>query len=134
MLNIYVFFILLDVWLSTNIWQRTNPSCIILFLSISFKQQSINFKFLVSVFFILCPTCHCKMILNDYYFTWCGGHFLYKGIQMCRWNTVASNHANSDHVPSFSCLNVWNVRQVTSDVYDITVTTSTYHSRRCGRL
>jgi hypothetical protein len=49
-------------------------------------------------------------------------------------NMVVSNHVNSDHVPSFSCLDVWNVRQTTSGVYAITVTTSTYHSRRCGRL
>jgi len=48
--------------------------------------------------------------------------------------TVVSNHVNSDHVPSFSCLNVWNVRETTPGVYAITVTTSTYHSRRCGRL
>jgi hypothetical protein len=50
-------------------------------------------------------------------------------------NTVVSNHVNSDHVPSFSCHDVsWsNVRQTTSGVYAITVTTSTY-SRRCGRL
>jgi hypothetical protein len=34
----------------------------------------------------------------------------------------------------FSCLDVWNVRQTTSGVYAITVTTSTYHSRRGGRL
>jgi hypothetical protein len=31
-------------------------------------------------------------------------------------NTVVSNHVNSDHVPSFSCLDVWNVRQTTSGV------------------
>jgi hypothetical protein len=35
---------------------------------------------------------------------------------------------------SFSYLDVWNVRQTTSGVYDISVTTSTYHSRRYGRL
>ena len=39
------------------------------------------------------------------------------------------NHANSDHVPSFSSLDVWNVRPTTSGVYAITVTTSIYHSR-----
>jgi len=46
---------------------------------------------------------------------------------------VVSNHVNSDHVQSFSCLDVWNVRRTTSGVYAITVT-STYHSRRCSRL
>jgi hypothetical protein len=40
-------------------------------------------------------------------------HLLYH--QMC--NTVASNHVNSDHVPSFSCLDVWTNRQETSGVY-----------------
>ena len=49
-------------------------------------------------------------------------------------NTVVSNHVNSDHVPSFSCLDVWISRQTTSGVYAIIVTTSAYHSRRCGRL
>jgi hypothetical protein len=29
-------------------------------------------------------------------------------------NTVVSNHVNSDHVPSFSCHDVWNARQTTS--------------------
>ena len=52
----------------------------------------------------------------------------------CFTNTVVSNHVNSDHVPSFSCLDVWTNRQATSGVYAITVTTSAYHSRRCGRL
>ena len=42
---------------------------------------------------------------------------------MC-FNTVVSNHVNSDHVPSFSCLDVWTNRQATSGVYAITVTTS----------
>jgi hypothetical protein len=50
------------------------------------------------------------------------------------FNTVVSNHVNSDHVPSFSCLDVLFSRQTTSAVYAITVTTSAYHSRRCGRL
>jgi hypothetical protein len=36
--------------------------------------------------------------------------------------------------PSFSCHDVRNVRQATSSAYVITVTTSTYHSRRCDRL
>ena len=49
-------------------------------------------------------------------------------------NTVVSNHVNSDHVSSFSCRDVWKVRQTTSGVYAITVTTSAYHSRRFGRL
>jgi hypothetical protein len=49
-------------------------------------------------------------------------------------NTVVSNHVNSDHVPSFSCLDVWTNRQATSGVYAITVTTSAYHSRWSGRL
>jgi len=31
-------------------------------------------------------------------------------------NTVVLNHVNSDHVPSFSCLDIWNVRQTTSGV------------------
>ena len=49
------------------------------------------------------------------------------------FNTVVSNHVNSDHVPSFSCLDFWTNRQATSGVYaSITVTTSAYHSRRCG--
>ena len=47
---------------------------------------------------------------------------------------VVSNHVNSNHVPSFSCLDVWTNRQATSGVYAITVTTSVYHSRRCGIL
>ena len=37
-------------------------------------------------------------------------------------NTVVSNHVNSDHVPSFPCLDVWTNRQATSGVYAITVT------------
>ena len=49
------------------------------------------------------------------------------------FNTVVSNHVNSDHVPSFSCLDVWNARQTTSGDYAITVTTLAYHSRRCGQ-
>ena len=49
-------------------------------------------------------------------------------------NTLVSNHVNSDHVPSLSCLDVCNVRQTTSGAYTITMTTSTYHSRRYGRL
>jgi hypothetical protein len=49
-------------------------------------------------------------------------------------HTVVLNHVNSDHVPSFSCLDVWTNRQATSGVYAITVTTSAYHSRRCGVL
>ena len=56
--------------------------------------------------------------------------FLYKSIKM-RNNTVVSNHVNSDHVPSFSCLDVWITWQTTSGVYVITVTTSAFHSRRC---
>jgi hypothetical protein len=32
------------------------------------------------------------------------------------------------------CLDVWTNRQATSGVYAITVTTSAYHGRRCGRL
>jgi hypothetical protein len=48
--------------------------------------------------------------------------------------TVVSNHVNSDHVPFFSCLDVWTNRQASSGVYAITVTTSAYHSRRCSRL
>jgi hypothetical protein len=31
-----------------------------------------------------------------------------------QYNTVVSNHVNSDHVPSFSCLDVWTNRKVTS--------------------
>jgi hypothetical protein len=50
------------------------------------------------------------------------------------FNTAVSNHVNSDHVTSFSCIDVWNVRQTTSGVYAITVTTSAYHSRRCGSV
>ena len=49
-------------------------------------------------------------------------------------NTVVSNHVNTDHVPPISCYDVWNVRQTTPGVYAITLTTSTYHSRRCSRL
>ena len=49
-------------------------------------------------------------------------------------NTVVSNHVNSDHVLSFSCLDIWGVWQTTSGVYAISVTTSAFHSRRCGRL
>jgi hypothetical protein len=55
-----------------------------------------------------------------------------KGSLAC--NSVVSNHVNSDHVPSFSCHDVWDVRQTTSGVFAITMTTSTYHSRRCGTL
>jgi hypothetical protein len=40
-------------------------------------------------------------------------------------NTVVSNHVNSDHVPSFSCLDVWSAWQTTSA---ISVTTSAFHS------
>jgi hypothetical protein len=54
--------------------------------------------------------------------------------KICPTNMVVSNHVNSDHVPSFSCLDVWTNRQVTSGVYAMTVTTSAYHSRKCGRL
>ena len=43
----------------------------------------------------------------------------------CVLNTLVSNHVNSDHFPSFSCLAVWNVRQATSSVYAITVISST---------
>jgi hypothetical protein len=50
------------------------------------------------------------------------------------FNTLVSNHVKSEHVPSFSCFDVWNVRQTTSAVYAITVATWAYHSRRCGRL
>jgi hypothetical protein len=62
--------------------------------------------------------------------------FVYSGfgLDRCHCNTVVSNHVNSDHVPSFSCLDVWTPWQTTSDVYAIIVTTSAYHSRRCGRL
>jgi hypothetical protein len=66
--------------------------------------------------------------------------FLYLPLCIYFWyqtdsgNTVVSNHVNSYHVPSFSCLDVWTNRQGTSGVYAITVTTSAYHSRRCGRL
>jgi hypothetical protein len=49
-------------------------------------------------------------------------------------NTVISNHVNSVHVPSVSYHDVWNVRKTTSGVYAITETTSTYDTRRCGRL
>jgi hypothetical protein len=45
-------------------------------------------------------------------------------------NTVVSNHVNSDHIPSFSCLDVWTPWQTTSGVYAITVTMSAYHSVR----
>ena len=56
-------------------------------------------------------------------------------IHSCSYNTVVSNHVNSDHVrPSFSCLDVWTPWQTTSGVYAITVTMSAYHSCRCGRL
>jgi hypothetical protein len=54
---------------------------------------------------------------------------LEKAISLMGFNTVVSIHVNSDHVPSFSCLDIWTNRQATSDVYAITVTTSTYHSR-----
>jgi hypothetical protein len=36
-------------------------------------------------------------------------------------HTVVSNHVHSDHVPSFSCLDVWANRQETSGVYAIAV-------------
>jgi hypothetical protein len=54
--------------------------------------------------------------------------------QLDCYSKIVSNHVISDHVPSFSCHDVWNVRQTTSGVYTITVTMSTYRSRRCGRL
>ena len=50
-----------------------------------------------------------------------------------KWNTVVSNDVNSDRVPSFSYLDVQNVRKTASGVYAITVT-STNHSHRCNRL
>jgi hypothetical protein len=49
-------------------------------------------------------------------------------------NTPLKLNLFSDHVPSISCLDVGTNRQATSGVYAITVTTSAYHSRRCGRL
>ena len=42
-------------------------------------------------------------------------------------NTVVSNHVNSDHIPSYSCLDVRNARQTTSGVYSITVATHMKH-------
>ena len=47
---------------------------------------------------------------------------------------VVSNHVNSEHVPSFSSLDVWSAWHTTSGVYASIVTTSAIHSRRCGRL
>ena len=41
-------------------------------------------------------------------------------------NMLVSNHVNSDHIPFILCLDVYNVRQTTSDGYVIAVTTSTY--------
>jgi ABC-type amino acid transport system permease subunit len=61
-------------------------------------------------------------------------HHSWKIFTFMRYNTVVLNHVNSDHVLSFSCLDIWKVRQTTSGVYAITVTTSAYHSRRLGRL
>ena len=52
-------------------------------------------------------------------------------------NTVVSNIVNSDHVCLFRVMTsemLGKLRTCTSGVYAITVTTSTYHSRRCGRL
>jgi hypothetical protein len=41
-------------------------------------------------------------------------------------NMVVWNRVNSDHVPSVSCLDFWNVRQTTYGAYAITVITSAY--------
>ena len=62
-------------------------------------------------------------------------HTICMNIDIIKCNTVVSNHVNSDHVPSFSCHDVWNVRQTTctSGVWAITVTRSTY-SRRFSRF
>jgi hypothetical protein len=51
-----------------------------------------------------------------------------------QYGKIVSNHVNSDHVPSFSCLDLWSAWQATSGVYAIIVTTSAFHCRRCGRL
>jgi hypothetical protein len=37
----------------------------------------------------------------------------------CWLNTVVSNHVNSDHVQSFSCLDFWTNRQANSGVYAV---------------
>jgi len=48
---------------------------------------------------------------------------------------VVSNHVNSDHVPSFSCLDVWNVKtDYLQCLRYYCNQTSAYHSRRWGRL
>jgi hypothetical protein len=60
--------------------------------------------------------------------------YIYVKFLLVLCNTVVSNHVNSDHVTSFSCLDVWSNLQATSGVYAINVRTSAYHSRRCGRL
>jgi hypothetical protein len=46
--------------------------------------------------------------------------------QSIAWQYGCFESFQFDHVPSFSCHDVWNVRQTTSGVYAITVTTSTY--------
>jgi hypothetical protein len=45
---------------------------------------------------------------------------------MLKWTKVVTGQGQ-EHM-------IRNVRQTTSGVYAITVTTSTYHGRRCGRL
>jgi hypothetical protein len=82
------------------------------------------------------------MVSEEFVFTKCltdGDHYLILCSSINKWFIqfflkitiirLFRNHANSDHVPSFSSLDVWNVRLMTSGVYAITVTTSKYHSR-----
>ena len=64
-------------------------------------------------------TCYAKYVLFQSYSNQLGIglsvillHFKFHGV-----NTVVSNHINSDHVPTFSCLDVWTNRQATSGVY-----------------
>ena len=56
----------------------------------------------------------------------------FSGVSILQYGCFES--CQFDHVPFFSCLDVWISRQTISGVYAIIVTTSAYHSRRCGRL
>jgi hypothetical protein len=74
------------------------------------------------------------MVSEEFVFTKCltdGDHYLILCSSINKWFIqfflkitiirLFRNHANSDHVPSFSSLDVWNVRLMTSGVYAITV-------------
>jgi hypothetical protein len=94
-----------------------NKRIIFTVISISQSKFNIMFGWFCQCRFICIKDFSAQKItsfkLNLFYF------FIY----CCQ---LVSNHVNSDHVPSFSCHDVWNVRQTTSGVYAITVTTSVF--------